>query len=224
MVEQVRAVRRTLAEEAPANARPKLHGVLFQGMGEPLANLDRVLDAIAVMSEPSALAIDARNITVCTAGLPRGIRRLAREAPKVRLGLSVHAAHSAVRRALMPIEARHPLDEVLEACREHARLTGIAPMWAVTLIAGVNDRDADAQALAALMADFTEQSGVRPRLSLLRYNRAPHGDDPYEPASPERERAFGDVVKEAGLPVHRRYSGGGDIGAACGQLVGRAEK
>src|SRR5262249_23282932 len=67
IVEQVRIVRRGL----PAGAR--VHGVVFQGMGEPLANLDRVLDAIAVMTDPSALAIDARAITVCTSGLPSGI-------------------------------------------------------------------------------------------------------------------------------------------------------
>src|SRR4051794_1282369 len=70
----------------------RLHGVVFQGRGEPLANLDRVLAAIRVLSDPSAQAIDARNITVCTSGLPAGIRRLAAEAPKVRLGLSIGSA------------------------------------------------------------------------------------------------------------------------------------
>ena len=79
IVEQVRVVRARLP-------RGRVHGVVFQGMGEPLANLDEVLAAIAVLTEPCALGIDARAITVCTAGLPGGIRRLAREAPKVRLG------------------------------------------------------------------------------------------------------------------------------------------
>ena len=73
-------------------ATGRVHGVVFQGMGEPLANLDAVLEAIAVLSEPCALGIDARAITVCTAGLPGGIRRLAAEAPNVRLGLSIASA------------------------------------------------------------------------------------------------------------------------------------
>ncbi|HEY5947390.1 MAG TPA: radical SAM protein, partial [Kofleriaceae bacterium] len=85
IIEQVRVVRAKLT-------RGRVHGVVFQGMGEPLANLDEVLAAIAVLSEPCALGIDARAITVCTAGLPVGIRRLAVEAPKVRLGLSIHSA------------------------------------------------------------------------------------------------------------------------------------
>src|SRR4051812_8778336 len=81
IIEEGRMVRARLA-------RGRVQGVVFQGMGEPLANLDAVLDAIAVFMEPSALGIDARAITVCTAGLPVGIRKLAQHAPKVRLALS----------------------------------------------------------------------------------------------------------------------------------------
>ncbi|HWU86651.1 MAG TPA: radical SAM protein, partial [Kofleriaceae bacterium] len=134
IVEQVRVVRSRLP-------RGRVHGVVFQGMGEPLANLDAVLGAIAVLTEPCALGIDARAITVCTAGLPAGIRRLAREAPKVRLGLSLSSAIAAHRRRVMPIAERHGLEEVLEAVADHARATGLAPMWAVTLLDGVNDSE-----------------------------------------------------------------------------------
>src|SRR5580700_10991202 len=80
IVEQVRIVRRGLGRLG------RVHGVVFQGMGEPMANLDRVLEAIGVLCDPSALAIDARAMTVCTSGLPSGILRLAAEAPRVRLG------------------------------------------------------------------------------------------------------------------------------------------
>src|ERR1043165_9726355 len=132
IVEQVRVVRARLP-------RGRVHGVVFQGMGEPLANLDEVLQAIEVMCEPCALGIDARAITVCTAGLPIGIRRLAREAPKVRLRLSVPAAAAGRGRSLMPIARAHSLDEVLAAAAEHAWTTGLAPMWAITLLAGIND-------------------------------------------------------------------------------------
>jgi 23S rRNA (adenine2503-C2)-methyltransferase len=214
IVEQVRAVRARLP-------RGRVHGVVFQGMGEPLANLDAVLAAIAVLTEPCALGIDARAITVCTAGLPAGIRRLAREAPRVRLGLSLSSAIAAHRRRVMPIADHHALDEVLDATAEHARATGLAPMWAVTLLDGVNDADADAAALVDRAAAFAAATGVRPRISIVAYNAIAEGAaDPFR-RSP-REAAFRAVLAAAGLPSHRRYSGGGDVAAACGQLAGRA--
>jgi 23S rRNA (adenine2503-C2)-methyltransferase len=213
IVEQVRVVRSRLPHG-------RVHGVVFQGMGEPLANLDAVLDAIAVMSEPCALGIDARAITVCTAGLPVGIRRLAIEAPKVRLGLSMSSAIAAHRKRVMPIAERHELDEVIEACAFHASTTGLAPMWAVTLLAGVNDADADAQALADRVHAFAAATGVRPRISIVAYNAiGPSGaiDDPFVRST--REVEFRAVLAAAKLPSHRRYSGGSDVAAACGQLA-----
>ena len=144
IVEQVRVVRRSLD---PAH-HCRIHGVVFQGMGEPLANLESVISAIRVLSEPSALAIDSRAITICTAGIPDGIRRLARAVPKVRLAISITSARPEIRRSLMPIDRAHPLDEVFDAAVDHARLTRLAPMWAITPLAGVNDTDEDARALS----------------------------------------------------------------------------
>ncbi|MBA2539569.1 MAG: radical SAM protein [Deltaproteobacteria bacterium] len=223
IIEQVRIVRSRLplstAGRPPIN---RVHGVVFQGMGEPLANLDAVLEAIAVMSEPSALGIDARAITVCTAGLPSGIRRLAAEQPRVRLGLSMSSAIAAHRKRVMPIADRHELDDVIDACAFHAKTTGLSPMWAVTLLDGVNDSDADARALAARVIAFTEATGRRPRISIVAYN-AISDDDPASAPEPfqrsNREPAFRAVLSAAGLPSHRRYSGGGDVAAACGQLA-----
>lgn len=215
IVEQVRAVRARL----PADGR--VHGVVFQGMGEPMANLDRVLAAIAVLTDPSALAIDARAITVCTSGLPAGIRRLAREAPRVRLGLSISSARPEVRRSLMPIEASHPLPEVLAAAAEHARATGLAPMFAVTLLRGHNDGEADADALARLVLEFTENAGARPRLTLIAYNPITAEDDPFARTDEADEARFRDRLAARGVFTHRRYSGGGDVAAACGQLAAR---
>jgi 23S rRNA (adenine2503-C2)-methyltransferase len=211
IVEQVRVVRARLPQG-------RVHGVVFQGMGEPLANLDEVLAAIAVMTEPNALGIDARAITVCTAGLPQGIRRLAREAPNVRLGLSLHTALPERRRSIMPIARAHALDEVLAAATEHATMTGHSPMWAITLLAGVNDSDDDARAIAERARAFEVATGRRPRLSIIAYNAIGPGD-PYQRTSPEREAAFRAAL---GMASHRRYSGGSDVAAACGQLAGAA--
>jgi 23S rRNA (adenine2503-C2)-methyltransferase len=196
----------------------RVHGVVFQGMGEPLANLDAVLTAIAVFSEPSALGIDARAITVCTSGLPNGIRRLAKEAPKVRLAWSVGSAISQTRRAIMPIAKSHSDDEVVDAIAEHAKTTGLSPMWAVTLLAGINDSDDDAAALAELVKHFTDHTGIAPRLSIIPYNSI-GDDDPYRRTDNDRENQFRAILSTNNLASHRRYSGGGDVAAACGQLV-----
>jgi 23S rRNA (adenine2503-C2)-methyltransferase len=214
IVEQVRLVR------AGLGPGQRVHGVVFQGMGEPLSNLDRVLEAIGVLSDPCALAIDARAITVCTSGVPSGIRRLAREAPKVRLGLSVCSARPDVRRSLMPIAVANPLDEVIDAAVEHAKLTGLAPMWAVTPLAGVNDHDEDARALAALMKDFEARAGVRPRVSVVPYNAI--DDAERDPFSRGDVPAFLARLVAHGVRAHLRYSGGSDVAAACGQLAGRS--
>ena len=214
IVEQVRMVRATLTEPGQ-----RVHGVVFQGMGEPLANADRVIEAIRVMSDPCALAIDARAMTVCTSGLPAGIRRLAREVPKVRLGLSIASARVEVRRSLMPIEAANPLVEVIDAVEEHARTTGLAPMWAVTPLSGVNDTDDDARALAELVQRFEARVGVRPRVSVVPYNAIDvPGADPFARGDVPR---FVAALASFGLRAHLRYSGGSDVAAACGQLAGR---
>jgi 23S rRNA (adenine2503-C2)-methyltransferase len=124
----------------------------------------------------------------------------------------------------MPIADRHDLDDVLAAAADHARATGLAPMWAVTLLAGVNDSDADADALAARAVAFHAATGIRPRLSLLDYNSivapgaAASGEGDRFVRSP-RMAAFRARLSAAGLASHRRYSGGSDVAAACGQLA-----
>ncbi len=211
IVEQVRQVKSTLG------TGERITGVVFQGMGEPMANLDRVLQAIEVLTDPSALAIDGRNMTVCTSGIPSGIRRLAEQAPKIRLAVSIASARRDVRRSLMPIEATHALDEVIDACVFHAQKTGLSPMWAVTPLAGVNDTDDDARALATLAKQFTERAGRRPRISVIPFNSIE--GEPFTRSG--REQAFRKVMSDEGVFTHMRYSGAGDIAAACGQLAAR---
>jgi 23S rRNA (adenine2503-C2)-methyltransferase len=218
IVEQVRVVRRDLDRRG----RQRVHGVVFQGMGEPLANVENVIRAIRVLCEPSGLAIDGRTITLCTAGLPDGIRRLAAEVPKVRLGISIGSARPEVRRALMPIDRAFPLDVVLDAAAEHARITGLAPMWALTLLAGVNDGAEDARALIDCAASFQAHTGLRPQIRTIPYN--PIGDDGEEVfrrSDEERETEFRRTMRAAGFSAHMRYSGGADVQAACGQLSSR---
>jgi len=219
IVEQVRAVKRTLD---PARGE-RVHGVVFQGMGEPLANLDRVIGAVRVLTDPSALAIDARKITICTAGLPPGIRRLAAELPKVRLGWSIGSARPGARLRLMPVDGAHPLEETFAAGVEHARATGLAPLWAVTLLSGVNDSEEDARALARLARRFRDEVGRSPRISVIPYNRIAGDDaDPFRRVTDDAEQRFRAAMHAEGTFTHKRYSGGSDVAAACGQLAARS--
>ena len=136
----------------------------------------------------------------------------------------------------MPIDARARLEDVLAAAADHARATGLSPMWAVTLLDGVNDCDADARALAELATRVRRRDRRHPPADLD--HRVQHvrrrfigpdriGDTgrrgrPVPPLAAAREAAFRGVLADAGLASHRRYSGGADIAAACGQLVAGA--
>lgn len=217
IVEQVRIVRRELPEGT------RIHGVVFQGMGEPLANVDRVIQAVRVLHDPCGHAIEQRNITVCTVGVPTGIKKLAASGLRVRLGVSISSARPEVRRSLVPVERQNPLEEVLEAAAEFVSRTGDAPMFAVTPLAGINTHDADADALAEIVTRFRARTGVSPRLSLVPYNSIGEGD-PFARADDAEYDRFHRRLASIGVPVVRRYSGGGDVAAACGQLVAKATR
>jgi 23S rRNA (adenine2503-C2)-methyltransferase len=147
---------------------------------------------------------------------------LARELPRVRLGWSIGSAALGKRCSLMPIDGAHPLEDVFRAGVEHAKTTGLAPLWAVTLLSGVNDGDDDARALGELALRFARETGRRPRVSVIPYNRiADDATDPFRRASDEAEKRFRDSVHALGTFTHKRYSGGSDVAAACGQLAAR---
>lgn len=211
IIEQVRLIRQQLPEGG------RIHGVVFQGMGEPLANVRAVIRAVRVLCDPSLLAVDARAITVSTAGFLPGLAPLVSAVPNVRIGLSIGSTLSETRRKLIPIDKSFPLRSVLQALAETARQTRIAPMWSYTLLEGINDTDADVEALGELADWFWQTAEVRPRLSLIEYNSIGH-NDPFTPASKAAMERFRTVLGQRGVPVVRRYSGGADIAAACGQL------
>jgi 23S rRNA (adenine2503-C2)-methyltransferase len=214
IVEQVRIVRQSL----PAGAR--VSGVVFQGMGEPLANLDAVIQAVRVLSHPSCQSIDQKAMTICTCGLPRAIGLLKEAKLRVRIGVSIGSARLDCRKSLMPIENRFSLKETVDALVEYTQGSGQSPMLAYTLLSGVNCGPDDANALRQLALDLGQRSGRMPRLSLIAYN--PIGPaDPFGRATDEEAENFRNQLISAGFPVVRRYSGGSDIDAACGQLAAK---
>ncbi len=189
----------------------RLTNVVFMGMGEPLLNLDRVLEAVGMLNDPGALGLGARHITVSTSGVVPGIRRLTALGPQFTLAISIHAARDALRDVLVPLNRRWPVAEVVAAARDHARTTGRRVSYEVTMIGGVNDTDADAEALANLLR------GDLAHVNLIPMNPVAHTPWAASPM-PVIER-FAARLKAAGIPVTIRRNRGVEIGAACGQLA-----
>jgi 23S rRNA (adenine2503-C2)-methyltransferase len=204
IVEQVVAARRAAAPDRVCN-------VVFMGMGEPLANYERVWAAVCRLHDD--LGFSARHLTLSTVGVVPGIRRLAREPLPVNLAVSLHAANDELRNRLVPINRRYPLPALMEACRQYraAKSRRLSFEWA--LISGVNDRPADAVELA----DLARPLGAH--VNLIPLNPTPGyaaGGTP-----PEGVRAFRDRLGALGVNATVRRNRGTAIDAACGQLAGR---
>ena len=203
---EILAQLQVIAREADHPVR----GVVFMGMGEPLLNYENVIRAARIMSDPAGPAIGAKAISISTAGVLPAIRRFTAEGHHYRLILSLGAPTSEERRRLMPIEDRWPLAEVMAAMRDHAAARGQRVTLAYVVLGGVNATPAHAQALGALIGE------TRVKLNLIDVT-----DDTgrYRRATPGELGAFRDALDALGVPVVRRYSGGSDIGAACGTLA-----
>lgn len=195
--------------QVASEAEHPVRGVVFMGMGEPLLNYDNVMRAARVLCDPAGFAVAAKAITISTAGVVPMIRRFTREGHRYRLIVSLGAPTSAERLALMPIERRWPLPELMTAVREHAAATGDRMTLAYVAIGGVNMSREHARALAVLV------TGLRVKISLIDVSDEVGG---YQPPSEAEIEGFRDELFAARIPVVRRYSGGRDIGAACGTL------
>ena len=192
----------------PADER--LSHIVVMGMGEPLANLDRLLPALAAARDPEGLGISARRITISTVGLPAAVDRLAAEAPDFHLAVSLHAATDDLRTRLVPVNKAIGLDAVLAAADRYWEASGRRLTFEYVLLGGVNDSVADAEALVRLLG------GRAPLVNVIPYN--PVAGMPWrEPAERDRER-FLDTLRVAGVNVQVRHRKGARIDAACGQL------
>lgn len=184
--------------------------VVFMGIGEPLANYDATVRAVRTLIDPAAGGLSARKVTVSTVGLPGAIRRLAGEDLPITLAISLHAPTDGLRAQLMPAASKYPIGEVLAAARQFFAARHREVTLEYILLAGVNDDDACADALAELAGS------LRCNVNLIRYNPVPalSFDQPEE----SRVRAFAERLARRGVNAHIRRSRGQDAHAACGQL------
>ena len=190
--------------------------IVFMGMGEPLYNLDAVIDAIAVMSDQEGLALSRRRITVSTSGVVPQIERLGLEANAM-LAISLHAVRDDLRDELVALNRKYPIAQLLDACRTYPGLSNARRItFEYVMLKGVNDSDADARALVRLL------KGIPAKINLIPFN--PWPGSKYECSDWERIERFSEIVFNAGYASPVRTPRGRDILAACGQLKSETEK
>jgi 23S rRNA (adenine2503-C2)-methyltransferase len=190
-------------------ARPRrVSNVVFMGMGEPLANYDRVWGAVRRLHDDFGLS--ARHLTISTVGVVPGIKRLAEEDLPVNLAVSLHAADDDLRNRLVPVNKRYPLDVLVAACHDYLDAKGRRLSFEWALIDGVNDRHVDARRLAAIARPLAAH------VNLIPLNPTPGYATKGTP--PDRVRQFRDDLVDLGVNATVRRNRGTDIDAACGQL------
>ncbi len=191
-----------------------ISNVVLMGMGEPLQNLENVIRALKLFLDDNGYGLSRRRVTVSTSGLVRQMDKLAEAAP-VALAVSLHAATDELRDKLMPVNRKHPLADLMAACRRYLK---VAPRDFITfeyvMLGGINDSLEDADRLVRLVRD--EQ--VLCKFNLIPFNPFTQSDL----KKPEREQvlAFCRRLNEAGIVTTVRKTRGDDIDAACGQLAG----
>jgi len=195
--------------------RPPITNVVLMGMGEPLANFDNVVAALRLMLDDNAYGLSRRRVTLSTSGVVPNIDRLREECP-VALAVSLHAPNDVLRDRLVPINRKHPLADLMAACR---RYLPAAPRDFVTfeyvMLDGVNDQDTHAAELVALVRD------VPCKLNLIPFNPFPGSEFRTSPRA--RIVAFQRRLLDAGIVATIRKTRGDDIDAACGQLAGQVQ-
>ena len=201
IVDQVLQIRR--------EADRPVRGVVFMGMGEPLLNFTNAARAARIMCHPAGCAIGAKSITFSTAGWVPGIKRYLAENLPYRLAFSLTSAISEKRAKVLPVEHTHPLSELVGWIREYASRRKERVMLAYVLIAGFNTGKEDAEALRDVF------EGIPIKVDLIDVTD-PTGK--YQPPDEAELKAFRDHLQILKAPVARRYSGGKEIGAACGTL------
>jgi 23S rRNA (adenine2503-C2)-methyltransferase len=191
-------------------ARGARLNLVFMGMGEPLLNLPQVIKAVGILADPKGVGVPLRRITVSTVGIIPRIEELARDSMRPKLAISLNASHDEQRSALMPINKKYPLADLLRVCRTYPLRPWEHLTFEYVLLEGFNDADADARRVADLLRD------LRAKINLIPYNTGP--ELPFRAPRFERVVAFQKILTDRRIPTFIRISRGQDIRAACGQL------
>ena len=208
IVPQVAYANASLHADPMPDMPQRVTNVVFMGMGEPLANIGRVEEALRRMID--VMGLGARSITVSTVGVVPGIRRLAHLPWQVNLAISLHAADDDLRSELVPLNRRYPIEDVLTAAEEYFESTGRRVSLEWTLMSGRNDDDRQARHLARIA------QRLKAHVNVINLNPTPMTDD--RPSGQESVERFLDILRREGTNATLRDTRGLDIDAACGQL------
>jgi 23S rRNA (adenine2503-C2)-methyltransferase len=213
IVGQVWLAQRELALEPTRAAGRAITNIVFMGMGEPLANYRNVVPAMRIFLDDLGYDLSRRRVTLSTSGLVPQIYKLAEECD-VALAVSLHAPNDELRNELVPINRKHPIDELLTACWHYLeKQNGRSVTFEYVMLDGVNDRPDHARQLARLLR------GRPAKLNLIPFNVFPGTKYRRSPAAAILR--FRDILNELGVIATIRRTRGDDIDAACGQLAGR---
>ena len=183
--------------------------IVMMGMGEPLLNLENVLKATRLLTDPKGTGISQKRITVSTSGIVPQIEQLGRAETRPKLAISLNASTEEQRQKLMPITRKYHLKDLLEACRAYPLREWEKLSFEYVLLKGINDTEADAKRVVRLLAN------LNCKVNLIALNPGP--GIPFDTPDPARVEAFQQIVRRA-FPCFVRKPRGRDIFAACGQL------
>ena len=195
------------------NKNQKITNIVYMGMGEPLMNYENVMKSIRTLNDKNYFNIGARNITVSTAGIAPGIKKMADENIQINLAVSLHGASQELREKIMPLAKLYSLEDLMESISYYLKKTNRRVTYEYLMLKDINDSDEDAAALANLI-----------KYQLCHVNLIPYNETgiPNMHGSKQRIIAkFRKIIEDSGIPVTVRVSLGQDIDAACGQLANK---
>ncbi len=194
----------------------KISTIVMMGMGEPLLNYDNVSQALNIIMDSDGIALSRRSITLSTAGLVPAMERCGRDL-RVNLAVSLHAVNDKVRDQLVPLNRKHPIKELIQACRDYPSANNSRRItFEYVMLQEVNDSLEDANELVRLLR------GLPAKINLIPFNPWPGA--PYQCSSNNRIRRFASILNDAGYSAPIRAPRGRDIMAACGQLKSASKK
>jgi 23S rRNA (adenine2503-C2)-methyltransferase len=189
----------------------KQTNVVLMGQGEPLLNFENVMAALRILLDPKGMGLSPKHVTLSTSGVVPGIERLAKEAVRPKLAISLNASNDEERDKLMPINRKYPLKKLLEACRAYPLRNWEHLTFEYVMLGGVNDAPEDARRVVRLLSPLK-----RVKVNLIPWNP---GELPYREPSEQGIAEFQRILTEKDVSAFVRYSRGRDVMAACGQLA-----
>jgi 23S rRNA (adenine2503-C2)-methyltransferase len=212
-------LRKTKGIEPGPKGERQITNVVMMGMGEPLLNFEPTVTAMKLMLDDNAYGLSRRRVTLSTSGVVPMIDKLAHECP-VALAVSLHASNDSLRDGLVPLNKKYPLADLMEACQRYLEF---APRDFVTfeycMLDGVNDSDAHARELVALVQD--RKNPLSCKFNLIPFN--PFPESGLTRSNNARIKGFAQILMDAGIVTTIRKTRGDDIDAACGQLAGEVQ-